>query len=314
MHLGNEAVTLECALLAGGMAASGLAFAGGAARKSPISREKLLLAGALGSLVFAAQAVNVPILPGISAHLVGGVLLAWALGPALGSLTMAVVLAVQAIALGDGGLIALGANVLNMALLPAGMVSLSQRFAGGSDRTIYGCLIASCLAAASVPAAALLLVGETALFRSPAELVGWTDFAARMIASHAWIGVFEGGLTFALVLALHWSLDLNGQYAWRLNLTWMGAAIAMAAAAVYVSSARPDGYEAAAAQSGLAHLLSNGPGVIAVAQAKLTSGLAAFAGQESTLLIASTLATGCLVAAFVAALRRGAAIGSVESC
>src|SRR6185295_9062393 len=85
------------------------------------------LAAMLGGFVFAAQMFNVPVLPGISAHLVGGVLLTWMLGPSLGAWTMALILAIQAAALGDGGLASLGANIVNMALLPAGAVYALRR-------------------------------------------------------------------------------------------------------------------------------------------------------------------------------------------
>ena len=314
MHLGNEAITPECAFLAGGIAASGLAIAVAAVRRSPISRDKMILAGALGSLVFAAQAVNVPLLPGISAHLVGGVLLAWALGPALGSLTMAVILAVQALAFGDGGLMALGANVLNMALVPAGMIWISQRFAATGERTLPSCLVASLVATLSVPAAALLLVGETALFRTAVELAGWIDFAGQMLASHAWIGAFEGGLTLAVALALNWSRSFSGLQVWRLNSAWTSAAVVLAAVAASVSSSQPDGYEAAATQSGLADWLSGGSSTLALWQANLASTIATLSGHESVLMIAATLVTGCLLSAIVAALKRGASVRNTEGC
>src|SRR5688572_15566265 len=104
MHLGNGAITPECAVLTVGGAAAGLAAAAVSLRKLESPSGKLLLAGGLGALIFAAQAINVPVWPGISGHLVGGVLLAWALGPGLGAWTMALILAVQALWLGDGGL------------------------------------------------------------------------------------------------------------------------------------------------------------------------------------------------------------------
>src|SRR5437660_81918 len=108
MHLGNGAITPECAVLTYGAAAAGLAASAAALRASRPTVAKLQLAAGLACAVFAAQAINVPVAPGFSAHLVGGVFLAWALGPALGTWTMAAVLAVQAVALGDGGIAALG--------------------------------------------------------------------------------------------------------------------------------------------------------------------------------------------------------------
>ena len=68
MHLGNGALTPECAAITLGAAAVGLGAATVAIRRQPLSREQLALAVGLGSLVFAAQAVNVPVLPGLLAR------------------------------------------------------------------------------------------------------------------------------------------------------------------------------------------------------------------------------------------------------
>src|SRR5262245_45383505 len=155
MHLGNGAITPECVVLTMSATAAGLATAAAAARAN-LNRDKLLLAAGLGGLIFAAQAVNVPVWAGISAHLVGGVLLARMLGPGLGACTMALVLALQALVLGDGGVAALGANVLNMALLPAGLVALANRRSTAATAALAGL---------AVPLAAALIVLETALFR-----------------------------------------------------------------------------------------------------------------------------------------------------
>ena len=69
------------------------------------------------SLVYAVQLFDFPIINGVSGHLIGAALAGIVLGPALGALTVAAVLAVQAVFLGDGGLLALGANIFNMAVV-----------------------------------------------------------------------------------------------------------------------------------------------------------------------------------------------------
>src|SRR5439155_8592814 len=58
-----------------------------------------------------------PVGLGTSTHLVGGALLAFTLGPAPASVVMAAILAIQALVFQDGGILALGANMLNMAVL-----------------------------------------------------------------------------------------------------------------------------------------------------------------------------------------------------
>ena len=181
MHLGNGAMTPECAALTLGAAAAGLAASAVAVRKAGVSRDKLLMAAGLGCLVFAAQAINVPIAAGTSAHLVGGVLLGCLVGPGLAAWTMALVLVVQAMLLGDGGMAALGANVLNMAILPAALVAISQRFLGQMDSTLARSAWIGLAAGMAVVLAAGMIVLETAAFRSAAELTGWGNFAALML-------------------------------------------------------------------------------------------------------------------------------------
>src|SRR5689334_25233833 len=74
------------------------------------------LMGVMGAFVFAAQMINFPVGIGTSGHLVGGALLACTLGPAAASVVMSAILAIQALVFQDGGILALGANVVNMAI------------------------------------------------------------------------------------------------------------------------------------------------------------------------------------------------------
>src|SRR6202041_2340857 len=77
---------------------------------------KIPLMGVMGAFVFAAQMINFPVGVGTSGHLVGGALLAFTLGPAPAVLVMTVIIAIQAFVFQDGGVLALGANVFNMAI------------------------------------------------------------------------------------------------------------------------------------------------------------------------------------------------------
>jgi len=80
--------------------------------------QRVPLMGVLGAFVFAAQMFTFTI-PGTgsSGHLCGGLLLAILLGPHAAFLTLASVLVVQALFFGDGGLLALGCNIFNMAFV-----------------------------------------------------------------------------------------------------------------------------------------------------------------------------------------------------
>lgn len=258
MHLGTEAITAECAVVTLGAAAAGLGLAAAAIRHQPVTSQKLALAMGLGTLVFAAQAVNVTVLPGSSAHLVGGVLLAWTLGPALGAWTMAAILLLQAVLLGDGSLSAWGANVLNMGLIPAGLVAGCQRALAQRGVTHQrGLVLPAGLAGIAVVLAAGLIVLETAAFRSPTELTTWTGFASRMLSAHLWIGALESLATLALLYALG-QLSLGSQRAaiWRPALAAAVSGLVLIAIAVPFASSLPDGYEAAALAGGMDRLLS----------------------------------------------------------
>jgi cobalt/nickel transport system permease protein len=268
MHLGNGAITPECAAVTYGAAAAGLAASAVALRAARPNVEKLWLAVSLGCAVFAAQAINVPVASGISGHLVGGVLLAWALGPALGAWTMAAVLVAQALLMGDGGMAALGANVINMALVPAGIFAVVKQATqsvgsciptqsvGTRKEVKVGTAHATTLgfaAGLAVLLAAGLIVAETAMFRPADELTAWSAFAARMVVYHLWIGTLEGlataGIFASVAAAAHQKIGVP-----RLAIG-LAAAVVVAALALPISSSLPDGYEAAAERSGVEWLL-----------------------------------------------------------
>jgi cobalt/nickel transport system permease protein len=82
-----------------------------------VAHRKVPLMGVCAAFVFVAQLVNFPVAAGTSGHLIGAVLTAVLLGPAAASVVMTAVLVVQALLFADGGVLALGANVLNMALV-----------------------------------------------------------------------------------------------------------------------------------------------------------------------------------------------------
>lgn len=88
-------------------------------RLSKIGQEKIWRMATVGSLIFAVQMVNFPIAHGTSGHLLGGVLSALILGPFEALIVMSAVLGVQALFFGDGGIVALGANIFNMGLVGA---------------------------------------------------------------------------------------------------------------------------------------------------------------------------------------------------
>lgn len=96
--------------------------AGGVANAVRVTGKKLgekqvPLMGVLAAFIFAAQMLNFPIAGGTSGHFVGAALAAILLGPWAGVLIMTCVLVAQCLIFQDGGLLALGANVLNMGII-----------------------------------------------------------------------------------------------------------------------------------------------------------------------------------------------------
>jgi len=182
------------------------AVAGGAiavsARKmrQSLDSARVPMMGVMGAFVFAAQMVNFPI-PGTgsSGHLGGGLLLAVMLGPWAAFVTIASILAVQALLFADGGLLALGCNIVNMGLLPCFIAyPLIYRPLAGPKPT------GSRIALASVVAATVgLAIGATGV-AVQTTASGITElpvgkFLLLMVPIHLAIGLVEGLVTAAVV-------------------------------------------------------------------------------------------------------------------
>jgi cobalt/nickel transport system permease protein len=196
MHIPDGPVsgTINVATAAVSAASVGLAL--WRVRRSLDDRATPLL-GVTAAFVFAAQMINFPILGGTSGHLLGGVLAAALLGPWAGLLVMTVVLVIQALAFGDGGVTALGSNVFNM-----GIIGTIVGY--GLFRAIRGVLPhnrASFLAAISIASWMSVVLASAAC---STELALSGTFAPAvvfppMIGLHALIGVGEAMITSAAV-------------------------------------------------------------------------------------------------------------------
>jgi cobalt/nickel transport system permease protein len=254
MHLGNGAITPECGLFALGAAATSTVVALAVARSKPLDRNATYTAAALGAAVFAAQMFNVQIVPFSSVHLIGGVLLAWTLGPPLGLLMMAAILGLEVALLGDGGLLALGANVINMGLVPALFVAAARRLTsrGGSLRA--GIVLTATAMLATIAAAGLVTI-EVAIGRNAGQLEGWRQFAGQMLASHALFGVLEAAATVAIISLLGGlrrpaGAPLELPRVWSGGITGTAIMIAVLSAPQFgLASGAPDGYETAVARA-----------------------------------------------------------------
>jgi cobalt/nickel transport system permease protein len=213
------------------------------------------LMGVLGAFVFAAQMINFAIpATGSSGHLGGGLLLAALLGPHAAFIVIASVLTVQALFFADGGLLALGANMFNMGVLPCFLAyPLICRPLSGAPSSRQRVVLASIVAAiVALQLGAFAVVLETTL--SAISSLPTTTFLMLMQPIHLAIGVVEGLATAAILLFLRDArpdlLDRSaaGSPLTRVSIRPLLAVLALAAllTAGVVSrfaSTQPDGLE-----------------------------------------------------------------------
>lgn len=204
MHMANELLSLPVAGVTLAIAVLAVALAARRSRKT-VGDERLPLMGVMGAFVFAAQMINftLPGMPGTSGHLGGGVLLAILLGPAAAIVVMAAILIVQCLLFQDGGLLALGCNIINMGVIPCllgwglyrGLLGPPARAAAWRQYLAawIACVVAVAAGAALVPIEA---AGSGVL------QVPLSQFLGVMIGVHLLIGLCEGGATFAVIAYL----------------------------------------------------------------------------------------------------------------
>jgi cobalt/nickel transport system permease protein len=201
MHLSDGLVNVPTAAVFGLIAAVALAAAAGRAR-ADLDERTAPMAGLVTAFVFAVQMINFPILPGASGHLLGGALVAILVGPWVGSLCIAIVLAVQALLFADGGLTTLGTNITNMALVGVftgylvawAMRRLARRSGGGLIVTAFVAALVNTVVAA------LAFVLEYAIGGAGGASLG-TVFTL-MVGLHVLVGIGEGIITAATVAAV----------------------------------------------------------------------------------------------------------------
>jgi cobalt/nickel transport system permease protein len=198
MHIPDGFLDAKTLALTGALAVGGLAVAARQVNRT-LPRRKVPLMGLGAAFVFAAQMLNFPVAGGTSGHLLGSVLAAVLLGPGAAAIVIACVLTVQALLFSDGGVLALGANIFNMAFIGA-------IFGGAIYQAVFSFLpglrgrIAAVFFASwcSTVLAALTCAGELAWSGTlPAHVV----FPA-MLGTHVLIGIGEGLITSLVILAI----------------------------------------------------------------------------------------------------------------
>jgi cobalt/nickel transport system permease protein len=168
-----------------------------------LGEKQVPLMGIMAAFIFAAQMINFPVAGGTSGHLLGGALAAIVLGPWAGMLVMTAVIAVQGLLFQDGGLLVMGANILNMGLITAAIG--------------YG------------------------LYRSVMNKSQTTKLAVAGVA--AWLSVMAGALATSLQLWLSGTSNLQTVVIAMLGvhaLIGLGEALITVAALSFIFRTRPD--------------------------------------------------------------------------
>ncbi len=196
MHIPDGFVDAPVAVTTGVIAVGCIAYAVKATNKK-IGEKQIPLMGVLAAFIFAAQLLNFPIAGGTSGHFLGAALAAILLGPWSGLLVMTCVLIVQCLVFQDGGLFAMGANVLNMGILGSFVsyyvyVGITSFFKGSRLAMLLGGGISAWFSVliAAVACAVELAVSGTTPLRIALPAMGGV---------YALIGIVEAIITAAVL-------------------------------------------------------------------------------------------------------------------
>lgn len=253
MHIPNGFLNLSVTLVTWVLTILALGYALHRTSRD-LDERQVPLVGVLAAAIFAGQMLNFAVAGGTSGHLMGAAIATILLGPWPAMIAMTCVVAIQALVFQDGGLVVLGANILNMSIIGVlvsyAVYQLAQKLLG---RQSWGMYVSGFLAAwASIVVAALAVALQLAFSgRSPANLA-----IPTMAGVHALIGIGEGLITVGALAFIRATrpdlLHASSQPSRQSHLVWIAGllvALVLAVASPW-ASAHPDGLEWAAEQLG----------------------------------------------------------------
>lgn len=267
MHIPDGFIDGKTAAVAAALSMVGVGLALRQVRRELPAR-KVPLLGLAAAFLFAAQMVNFPVAGGTSGHLVGGVLVAALLGPGAAIVVVTTVLIVQCFLFADGGVLALGANVLNMGIIGGGGGYILYRLVCGRRPGMRRRITAIAFAAwCSTVLASISCAGQLAW----SGTVSWPAAFTAMAAVHMLIGLGEGLISAMAFLAIQRTRPeviansamtsaredavdpARPGHRWTLLFYGLLAALGVAIFVAPFACPWPDGLEAVAARLGFGH-------------------------------------------------------------
>ncbi|MCC7359956.1 MAG: energy-coupling factor ABC transporter permease [Anaerolineales bacterium] len=254
LHIPDGFLSAPVALVGWGLAVAAIAYALRQTR-GQLGSKQIPLMGVMAAFIFAAQAINFPVAGGTSGHLLGGTLAAIVLGPWAAVLVMTSVISVQALIFQDGGLLALGFNIVNMGILTAftgHLIYLGLKRALGEGRN-------SLLAAGAVGAWVSVVLGAVA---TAVELAisGTSPLGVALPAMagvHVLIGLGEAIITVGALAFIYAGrrdlLERGASAPAQGAANWVGVGLGIAVGVAmfsFAASPHPDGLERVAADHG----------------------------------------------------------------
>lgn len=223
--------------------------------REQFDERQIPLMGVMAAFIFAAQAINFPVLGGTSGHLLGGALAAIMLGPWAAVLVMAAVIGLQGLLFQDGGLLVMGWNIMNMGVLTvftgAAIFRLVRDWlADGRVTLILGGAAGAWLSVMVAALATSLELAASAI--SPLNFV-----LPAMLGVHAFIGLGEAIITVGALLLIYSTrpdlLRQGAMAAGQKSSKWVAAGLVIALIVAFFSftaSSDPDGLERVAGDQG----------------------------------------------------------------
>ena len=257
MHVPDGFINVQVSA-ATGLLSFGTLWAYIRSAKDLIADKFIALTGMMSALVFVLQMINFPVAAGTSGHLLGGALAVIVLGPRLGLICLSVVVIIQSLLFADGGLSALGVNVLNMAIVTSAtswfIVKYWIKFIGKNKTSIV---------TVSVLAGILSVVFSSIAFTIQYAIGGTISIPVgtvliAMVTTHLIIGLGEGVITALIITLLMrvrpdlvYAFDRNDKNTTRVSFYGLFIILILLLSLVTpFASSSPDGLESVAEEFG----------------------------------------------------------------